>query len=76
MSRLLFAVALALTACSGAPKPAPIAAAEAACLLEVEALIRSGACDDYERAIDCPAFLLTEIQCKAWLDEAVRQESK
>jgi len=76
VSRLLFAVALALTACSGAPKPDPIAMAEAACKLEVDSVIRTGACDEFADVTDCPWFALAMVQCRALLDEAVRQVEK
>ena len=76
MNRLLFALALALTACASAPKPDPIAMAEAACKLENDAIIRTGACDDYELAVDCPALIIAEIQCREWRAEAVRQVEK
>jgi hypothetical protein len=68
--RLRFArlAVLALVAIGcGAARPTPLQIAEGMCQLEVDTVIRSGACDDHPNLDDCPEFLLAYQQCRVWL---------
>lgn len=65
----LLILALLVTAC-GASKPTKLQMAEAACNLEMQGVIESGACDKYEELSNCPAAILTEAQCYHMLKQA------
>jgi hypothetical protein len=69
----MIVLVLAVLACSGAPKPDPIASAELMCNVEINALLESGECDPYPAIQECPWFAVAMAQCRAWLDAAERE---